>query len=161
MINLKDILEKHELWLNDEKGGERGDLSWADLSGANLSGANLREADLSDTKLYNYSIVPDKGQFIVYKKVDSYILTLLVSKNAKRIGGLIGRKCRVSKVKVLKIELIGKTQTYATKVSSNYNPEFIYKLGKWISEPNFSDDIRVECAPGIHCFITKQEAIDY
>ena len=56
MINLKDILEKHELWLNDEKGGERADLRgvdlrWVDLRGANLRGANLRGANLSRANL--------------------------------------------------------------------------------------------------------------
>ena len=40
--DLKTILEKHKMWLNDEDGGEM-----ADLRGANLRGANLREADLS------------------------------------------------------------------------------------------------------------------
>ncbi len=48
---LKEILDRHLLWLEDEPGGMRAniseaDLSWADLSGANLSGANLSGADL-------------------------------------------------------------------------------------------------------------------
>ena len=43
---LKDILDKHQKWLNKEKGGERANLSCANLSGANLSGANLRGANL-------------------------------------------------------------------------------------------------------------------
>ena len=38
---LKQILEKHRLWLNGEDGGERADLSGADLSRANLSCADL------------------------------------------------------------------------------------------------------------------------
>lgn len=45
--DLKTILEKHKMWLNDEDGGEmanlrRADLRRADLSGADLSGADLR-----------------------------------------------------------------------------------------------------------------------
>ena len=68
---LESILEKHKLWLGNDPGGERADLSWADLSRAdlsraylyranlyranlsraNLSGANLSEADLSEADL--------------------------------------------------------------------------------------------------------------
>ena len=44
---LAEILAAHKLWLNDEKGGVRANLSGATLSYANLSGANLRGADLS------------------------------------------------------------------------------------------------------------------
>jgi len=43
---LKTVLEKHALWLADEEGGERANLSWADLRGANLSWADLRGANL-------------------------------------------------------------------------------------------------------------------
>ena len=43
---LKEILKKHKLWLEGDKGGERADLWGADLRGANLWGANLCGADL-------------------------------------------------------------------------------------------------------------------
>ena len=48
---LKIILDKHALWLADEKDGERADLRGADLSDAYLSGAYLSGADLSDADL--------------------------------------------------------------------------------------------------------------
>jgi hypothetical protein len=48
---LKEILEKHVLWLRDEKGGEKANLSYANLSSANLSYANLSCADLSYANL--------------------------------------------------------------------------------------------------------------
>ena len=50
-IDLKTILKKHKMWLNDEDGGEMANLSGADLSGADLSGADLRGADLSGADL--------------------------------------------------------------------------------------------------------------
>lgn len=50
--NLKEILEKHMKWLNEEAGGERADLYGADLSGADLSGADLCEANLRGADLY-------------------------------------------------------------------------------------------------------------
>ena len=43
---LKEILDKHKKWLNEEDGGERADLSSADLSSADLSNADLSSADL-------------------------------------------------------------------------------------------------------------------
>ena len=48
---LEEILAKHELWLADEPGGQRANLSGADLSDADLSGVNLSDADLSDADL--------------------------------------------------------------------------------------------------------------
>ena len=50
-LELKDILEKHFLWLKGDPNGERADLSWADLYGADLSGANLSEANLRGANL--------------------------------------------------------------------------------------------------------------
>ena len=43
---LKQALELHGKWLNDEEGGKRLDLSSADLRYADLRYANLRYADL-------------------------------------------------------------------------------------------------------------------
>jgi hypothetical protein len=48
---LAEILAAHKLWLNDEEGGVKADLSGADLREADLSGADLREADLSGADL--------------------------------------------------------------------------------------------------------------
>jgi len=43
---LEKILRLHKMWLNDDNGGVRADLSGANLSGAKLSGANLSRANL-------------------------------------------------------------------------------------------------------------------
>ena len=51
MKNLKEILELHKKWLNDEKGGIRADLSNADLREADLSDVNLSYANLSGVDL--------------------------------------------------------------------------------------------------------------
>ena len=48
---LNKILKEHELWLIDEEGGKRADLSNTDLSGVNLRDVNLRYANLSNTNL--------------------------------------------------------------------------------------------------------------
>jgi uncharacterized protein YjbI with pentapeptide repeats len=54
---LDEILRLHSLWMRDETGGQRADLSDAILNGANLSdaslsGADLRRANLSHADLY-------------------------------------------------------------------------------------------------------------
>lgn len=48
--NLSKILKNHKLWLEDEEGGIKANLSGANLSLADLSGANLSLANLSGAK---------------------------------------------------------------------------------------------------------------
>jgi hypothetical protein len=53
---IKNVLELHKKWLNNEQGGERADLSeadlrWANLRWANLRGINFRGTDLRGAKL--------------------------------------------------------------------------------------------------------------
>ena len=50
-MDLKQILELHKKWLNNEDGGKRADLSDADLRRADLSDADLRDADLCGADL--------------------------------------------------------------------------------------------------------------
>ena len=62
---LKEILDNHKKWLNDEPGSKKADLSGADLRGTDLRDADLRDADLrfadlrfadlSDADLWIYS----------------------------------------------------------------------------------------------------------
>lgn len=51
LLWIKNILEKHKKWLNEENGGERADLRYADLRYANLRDANLSDANLSGANL--------------------------------------------------------------------------------------------------------------
>lgn len=43
---LREILECHKKWINDEPGGKKANLWEANLQGANLRGADLRGANL-------------------------------------------------------------------------------------------------------------------
>lgn len=45
-MDLKEVLEKHKKWLNNEPGGKRANLYGANLRGADLLGAELRNANL-------------------------------------------------------------------------------------------------------------------
>jgi len=50
-MNLQEILEKHELWIQGKLEGVRADLRGADLREADLWGADLRGADLQGADL--------------------------------------------------------------------------------------------------------------
>lgn len=146
-------------------------LSWANLSGADLSGANLSGADLYEADLYeadlrgaknlNFPIAcPEKGTFTAFKKAGKYIIELEIPDDALRSSSTT-RKCRCSKAKVVSITNLDGTPSDVKSVASCHDSKFIYNLGETVEVPNFDTNRWNECAPGIHFFITRQEAIDY
>ena len=233
-MNLEKILEKHEMWLRGEEGGERANLSGYDLINANLSSAdlinaNLRDVDLSSANLRNiilrsanlrdanlmgadlrganlinanlrnsdlrnadlrfanlsdadlrganlrgadlrniktnmytmgYSLAcPEEGGFIGYKKTDKYLVKLLIPEDAKRSSATT-MKCRCDKAKVLEIKDID-TGEKVEETSSDYDPNFIYKVGEIVTVKDFDEDRWNECVPGIHFFVNKENALKY
>ena len=133
----------------------------ANLSGADLRGANLWSTDLSCVKNIFFPMAcPEKGSFIAFKKAGCYIIELFIPSNAKRCSAT-SRKCRCSKAKVISITTPSGDKTNITEVHSNYDPNFIYKLGEYVEVKNFDDNRWNECSTGIHFFITRQEAVNY
>ena len=136
-------------------------LSGANLGCANLSGANFWDADLSCVKNIFFPMAcPEKGSFIAFKKAGCYIIELFIPSNAKRCSAT-SRKCRCSKAKVISITTPSGDKTNITEVHSDYDPNFIYKLGEYVEVKNFDDNRWNECSTGIHFFITRQEAVNY
>ena len=164
---LKAVLDKHYKWLHNEPGGECADLSSADLRSANLRAADLRYANLSSAKNLDKSknltfpiACPEKGAFTAFKACRAgLIVELLIPADAKR-SSAAGRKCRCDKAVVAEI-----TDTAGnpvdTDAASQYDSGFTYSKGETVSVANFDNNRWEECAPGIHFFITRQEAIDY
>ena len=147
----------------DLRGANLGhaNLYDADFSGANLGGANLWYADLRGVKNIFFPMAcPEKGSFIAFKKAGCYIIELFIPSNAKRCSAT-SRKCRCSKAKVISITTPSGDKTNITEVHSNYDPNFIYKLGEYVEVKNFDDNRWNECSTGIHFFITRQEAVNY
>ena len=143
------------------------DLAGVDLRNANLSGANLRNANLTGANLLGAKNIPfipmacpDTGAFIGYKKASGYILKLEILQDARRSSST-SRKCRCDKAKVLEIQNLYGDIANVKEVKSNYNKNFIYRLGEIVEEPNFCEDRWNECAEGIHFFINRQEAVEY
>jgi uncharacterized protein YjbI with pentapeptide repeats len=168
---LREVLAAHSSWLDNKPGGKRADLSeanlyganlrGADLRGANLYGTNLRGADLYGAYLYYPIACPEEGSFIGFKKVaNDYIVKLEIPEDALRCSAT-SRKCRCSKAKVISITNADGTDTGVTSAASNYDSSFLYTIGETVSVSNFEPDRWKECAPGIHFFITRQEAVDY
>ena len=156
---LQQILSDHKAWLNGESNGKRADLQRADLQGAYLQGASLLGADLRGAKT-NYSTAffniscPEEGSFVAWKKCKHDVLVkLLIPEDAKR-SSATSYKCRASKATVLAVE-------GAEVGVSDYDSNFVYKVGETVEVTNFDDDRWNECSTGIHFFVSKQHAKTY
>lgn len=152
--DLKTILEKHKMWLNDEDGGKMADLREADLIGADLSGVKC--IDLAKNLFYPLSC-PEKGEYTGFKKADGKIVEIMIPADEKR-SSATGRKCRASKAVVVSItELDGAPA--GDEVCSDYDRSFVYRVGETVEVQNFDENRWNECAPGIHHYITREEAV--
>ena len=145
------------------------DLSGADLSGADLRGANLRGADLrganlrgaltNETTTFYALQCPERGAYIGYKKAHGLIVELEIPSDALR-SSATSRKCRASKANV--ISITDKDGNPAgSQVASDRDNSFLYVVGKTVTVDDFDTDRWNECAPGIHHFITRGEAVTY
>ena len=162
---LKEILDKHLLWLKSEKCGVRVDLSGADLIGANLNGAylsnaNLRGADLKDAKIDFPIACPEKGDFVGFKKANDCIVELRILSDSKRSSATT-RKCRCSKAMVMSITKVDGSECDLKEVCSTYDHSFIYRVGEIVEVNNFDENRWNVCAPGIHFFMSRDEAVNY
>ena len=153
------------------------DLRGADLRGANLCGADLCGADLRGAYLYGANLCganlcgaynipfvpmtcPDAGTFVAWKKANGCIVKLEIPADARR-SSATGRKCRCDKAKVIEIQELDGSPSELTEVASGYDRNFVYRIGEIAEEPKYDEDRWKECAPGIHFFINRQEAVDY
>lgn len=155
----------------DLRGADLRDtnLCHSDLRGANLRNANLRGADGADLITARASIIPDEGDIIGWKKayVDDtmpprpVIVKLLIPADAQR-SNATGRKCRASKARVLDLQdKQGNSLPPDTTAYSSHDPDFTYKKGETVHVEDFDTNRWNECAPGIHFFITRAEAVAY
>jgi hypothetical protein len=135
----------------------RTDLHYADLSEADLRGADLRGAT---NVPFIPMTCPDSGSFIGWKKASSYIVKLLIPEDARRSSST-GRKCRTDKAIVLAIENIDGSTSEHKAICSSYDSNFMYRIGEAATVDNFDENRFNECAPGIHFFINRQEAVEY
>lgn len=145
------------------------DLSDADLRYADLCGANLRDANHVKLSIAKTSILPDEGDIIGWKKawtdnempLTPVIVKLLIPSDALR-SNATGRKCRASTARVLDLQdKQGNSLPSDTTAYSSYDADFTYKKGETVHVEDFDTNRWKECAPGIHFFITRIEAVEY
>lgn len=147
------------------------DLSRTSLYRANLIGADLRCANLHDANLYMTNLIdaknidfpiscPEKGSFIGFKKANDLIIELEIPSDALRSSATT-RKCRCSKAKVISITNLDGSPSGVTSIPSSWDGNFIYSIGDIVEVADFDTNRWNECAPGIHFFITRQEAVNY
>ena len=141
----------------------------ADLRGADLYGADLHRAYDVKLSIAKISILPDEGDIIGWKKAwtdnemtpTPVIVKLLIPADAQR-SNATGRKCRASTARVLDLQdKQGNSLPPDTTAYSGYDTDFTYKKGETVHVENFDTNRWNECAPGIHFFITRIEAVEY
>lgn len=119
---------------------------------------------------------PESGEFIGWKKahinhltetdcgfrvdIEPCIVKLRILPYSKR-SSAYGRKCRCDKALVLEIQSLMGEVLDGEVATSMRDMEFHYRAGEVVSVPNFDENPHHECAPGIHFFITRKEAVDY
>jgi hypothetical protein len=88
---------------------------------------------------------------IGWKKLSrGVICKLRIPADAKRVGGLIGRKCRAEFAVVL--EGCGRSQ---------YGEGTEYRVGETVRPDSYDPNPLEECSHGIHFFITREEAEEH
>lgn len=180
---IKFINRDSETFINNCKFVE------CDFVGADLSRTTFTNC-LADVHTKGFQLVcPEKGEYIGFKKarVSVYeksgksavsdllnhklkgltktvpvIIELRIPKNAKRSSATT-RKCRASKAEVLSITSIDGKKRYKKAVAAwNSDCKFVYEVGKTVVPENgFEENRWIECAPGIHHFISRDEAVAY
>ncbi len=140
------------------------DLRGADLSDAVLSPANISKARLGGASGNRYTdlpgdapstfIVPPEGPVVGWKKCAGGVLAKLLVPRGARCSNAFGRKCRAERAFVL--EVVG-----ADVGRSMHDPNTVYRKGETVRCHLWERDRRVECAGGIHFFITREEAEEY
>lgn len=132
----------------------------ANLEGANLEGADLEGADYSEYTSFLAYQCPIEGSFIGWKKCGRYIVKLKICEDADRSSST-SLKCRCSKAEVLEIQNLDGSRAGITEICSDYNKDFIYKVGETVEVKDFDKCRWNECSNGIHFFIDRNVAVAY
>ena len=140
------------------------------LHDANCTNAAFRECNFNAMKYNectcNFALnCPEKGSFTAFKKAylndgTPAIVELRVPSDALRSSATT-RKCRVSKAKVVSITSLDGKTAYKQNAYSMFSRRFVYKIGEEVKVDNFDKNRWIECSTGIHCFITRNEAVQY
>lgn len=130
------------------------------LTGANVGDVIFRTTVHTDIKIQYQLACPESGSFVGYKVAShNRLVTLEIPAHAKR-SSAFSKKCRCSEAKVLSIVSIDSGEEFDVAYSI-YDWNFEYKVGEVVKVDDFDENRWRECAPGIHFFMTKEDAINY
>ena len=154
-------------------------FDYSDLEGVWFSGADCYNAGFGYAKNmdlihideyteYMFLRCPSEGSFIGWKKarciVDGFrrqcIIKLEIPADALRSSATT-RKCRCSKAKVLDIVTMGENPVHVDSAFSHWDMTFRYLVGETVEPNSFDSNRWKECAPGIHFYLTKEEALHH
>ena len=124
--------------------------------------AALPRADLSGANIHNvvgfYPVVPEFGAFCGVKKLRGGRLALLeIPADSPRVGGYTSRKCRCLYALVREIWDGDLPVTSGLSI----HDRTLYEVGAMVIAEGFDPDPRLDCAGGIHFFLTRAEAEAY
>jgi hypothetical protein len=158
-------------------------LACADLENANLTDANLYRANLENAYLVYANLtnakMPDKpvilppvGKTIIgFKKLlNGVVIKVEIPADADRVSTWINRKCRASALRVIEV-MQNPLNIPTDRMPGWRNQSFVYslakpetcgeagdKLGELHHPDHFDSDDRDDCRPGLHFFMTVEEA---
>ena len=115
--------------------------------------ANLCESIFDALEKIRKGIILEEPM-IGYKRCDTHIVTLEIPVGAI-VYSINKGKCRTNKAKVLSVS------DGLDEVASNWDDNFIYRIGEEKTIKDFDMMYNIECSTGIHFFRTKEEAENY
>lgn len=169
------LLEKINLSYANLRGVcfyKKWDLNNINFSNADFKYANVYRADFSGAILNNVKNLntncPKEGEFIGYKKcfvgnlqsARRVIVKLKILSDSRRSSSTT-EKCRCDKALVLEIQNLNGSRSRYKTAKSVYDYEFKYKIAEIVEVENFDDRFWIECAPGIHFFMNRNDAVRY
>lgn len=117
--------------------------------------------------------LPKKGKEVIgYKKVryehgsGHAIVQLLIPADAERVQpqmwyGSLAHKCRASAAEVMLITDCDSNNVVFDVCRSFHDWSFEYRMGQGVVSDGYSPSQLYDCAPGIHFFLTLEEAERY
>src|SRR5271163_3220743 len=107
------------------------------------------------------------SKIIGYKRAKNYIIKLEIpiKKNTNNLDrpdvrNKLCAKMRAKEARVLSIQHIV-TGHSKSRIPSDWDKTFIYKLGETVTVPDYDPDPEAVCTSGIHFFLSKEAAICY
>ena len=137
-------------------------LSYANLNGTNMTGASFVRTKIVGAEGIEYIpfVCPKYGSFYGWKKASGKIVCLEIPADAKRVSGA-DRTCRCNKAKVISITNEDGSPSDVTKVKSDYDCGFCYKVGEVVYADPFDVNRWHASAPGIHFYTSRIEAVEH